>query len=269
MITIGIVGCGTIGSALARAVERLFSGRARVVCLFDAEKEKAAKLAGGFSLPPAVVSSLGELVEKSDLVIEAASAEAAPEVVSLCLVHEKPVMVMSVGGLLAFPELFSRAEEKKVPIYLPSGALAGLDGVKAAAVGKITQVVLTTRKPPQSLKGAPYLIEKKIDLDKIEKETILFEGTAQEAVRGFPKNINVSAALSLAGVGPEKTMVRIVTAPDCRTNSHEIRVEGEFGILLCRTDNLPAPENPKTSYLAILSAIATLKGILSPVKIGT
>ncbi|MBI4708486.1 MAG: DUF108 domain-containing protein, partial [Candidatus Omnitrophica bacterium] len=153
-------------------------------------------------------------------------------------------------------------------IYLPSGAICGLDGVKSASLGRIDKVTLTTRKPPRSLEGAPYLVSKGINLSQIKQETLLFEGTAEEAIRGFPQNVNVCATLSIAGIGPEKTRVKIITSPFYTSNIHEVEAEGAFGRLTVRTENVPSPQNPKTSYLAALSAIATLKQILEPVKIG-
>jgi aspartate dehydrogenase len=176
---------------------------------------------------------------------------------------------MSVGGILGKENLFRLARQKNCHLYLPSGALAGLDGVKSAAAGSIDSVTLTTRKPPAGLRGAPYLVREDIDLDSLTEEKVVFEGTAEEAVQGFPRNINVAAALSLAGIGAAKTRVRIVADPKISRNVHEVEVKGEFGRLVSRTENLPSPSNPKTSFLAILSAMATLKAIVSPVRIGT
>jgi aspartate dehydrogenase len=179
-------------------------------------------------------------------------------------------MIMSIGGLLANLALFSLAKKKKCRVILPSGAICGLDGIKAASIGGIKKVTLTTRKPPQGLKGAPYVVKNNIDLDSITDEKVIFEGTAEEAVRGFPKNVNVSAMLSIAGLGPQKTRVRIITAPQYTRNMHEIEVEGKFGRLVTRTENVPFPDNPRTSFLAALSAVATLKQILDDtIKIGT
>ena len=152
---------------------------------------------------------------------------------------------------------------------MPSGAICGLDGVKSAMMGRVDRVTLITRKPPHGFQGAPYILEHNIDLNSIHEETILFQGSAKEAIRGFPQNVNVAIALSFAGIGPEKTRVRIVCSPQYKANSHEIEVEGEFGKLIAKTENVPAPQNPKTSYLAVLSTIATLKGILDYPKIGT
>jgi len=145
----------------------------------------------------------------------------------------------------------------------------GLDGVKAARLGAITEVTLTTRKPPAGLKGAPYIEEKGIDLDAIKDEELIFEGAAGEAIKAFPKNVNVSATLSLAGIGAEKTKVRIICSPKYVRNSHEIELKGEAGTFFIRAENVPSPDNPKTSYLAVLSALATLKGIASAVRVGT
>lgn len=175
---------------------------------------------------------------------------------------------MSVGGLLEMEDAIAEAAIAGIALYCPSGAIAGLDAVAAASVGRIESVMLTSRKPPQGLKGAPYIIEKGIDLDAIEREQIIFEGNARDAIRGFPKNINVAVTLSLAGIGAEKTMVRIIADPAAARNCHQIEVEGEFGRLLTLTENLPFPFNPRTSYLAALSAISCLRKITSPLKLG-
>jgi aspartate dehydrogenase len=268
-LKIGIVGCGTIGSCLAKAIEQRFLEDAQLVAVCDIERNKAEGLKEQTASRPKVLS-LDELVNACDLIIEAASASVAAEVAEKALLRNKDVMIMSVGGILdRAKQLFELAKRKDARIYLPSGALAGLDAVKSAAMANISKATLTTRKPPKGLAGAPYLADNKIDLSRIKTETPVFEGLATEAVRGFPKNVNVCAALSLAGIGPEKTRVRILTSPEYKTNSHEIELEGDFGRLLARTENLPAPENPKTSFLASLSAIATLNNILNVVKIGT
>lgn len=176
---------------------------------------------------------------------------------------------MSVGGLLGKEGLLKSAREEGVSLYMPSGALCGIDGLKAASVGSIESVELTTRKPLRGLEGAPYLSEKNIDLNAIKEETVVFEGSAEEAVKGFPQNVNVSAVLSLAGIGARKTRVRIVTSSSYAKNVHEVEIKGEFGIIRTRTENVPSKTNPKTSAMAIFSAIATLEGIADSVRIGT
>jgi len=179
-------------------------------------------------------------------------------------------MVMSAGGIAGdYLSISSLARKTGSKVYLPSGAVCGIDGVKAAMLGGIKTAELTTRKPPAALKGAPFIDKHGIDLDAINSETTIFEGSAREAIEGFPANINVSCTLSMAGIGIDKTKIKIITSPDYKSNSHEIVVEGEFGKLTARTENVPSPANPKTSYLAALSAIATLRQIVEPLKIGT
>ena len=268
-LKIGIIGCGTIGSRLAQAIEKNFRDKAKLIAICDILPEKTNALEHSLRDDVAVLS-MDALIGRSDLVIETASVEAASEVATKALTLGKSVMIMSTGGLLGREEeLLSLAEKNSSCLYLPSGAILGLDGVKAASFGRIKKVTLTTRKPPQGLKGAPYLIKKKIDLNRIKEETVIFEGKVKEAIEGFPKNINVSATLALAGVGIDNTYVKVVTSPDYTLNIHELVVEGDFGKLSVRCENLPSPENPKTSLLAVLSGLATLKGILGCVKIGT
>ncbi len=266
-LKIGIIGCGAIGRELGRAIGHQIP-EADLVAIADIDEEKIKSLSGSLpSAPPAL--PLEELINQVDLVIECASPSVSAEIAEKTLIQGKDILVMSVGGLLGKESLFQLAREKNCRIYLPSGALAGLDGVKSAAAGRIDSVTLTTRKPPAGLKGAPYLLEKGIDLNSLREERVVFEGTAEEAVKGFPRNINVAATLSLAGIGAAKTRVRIIADPKIFRNVHEVEVEGEFGRLISRTENLPSPSNPKTSFLAILSAIAILKSLVSPVRIGT
>ena len=266
-LRIGIIGCGTIGSELSKAIGARIP-EASLVALADIDEGKARKLADSLPGNPPVLSP-EELISQVDLVVECASVSVSAEMAEKTLSRGKDILVMSVGGLLGRENLFLLARKKNCRIYLPSGALAGLDGVKSAAAGRVDSVTLTTRKPPTGLKGAPYLLEKGIDLNSLTEEKVVFEGTAEEAIEGFPKNINVAAALSLAGIGAAETRVRIVADPKISRNVHEIEVEGEFGKLISRTENLPSPSNPKTSFLAILSAIATLKAIVNPVRVGT
>jgi aspartate dehydrogenase len=181
-------------------------------------------------------------------------------------------MIMSVGALLGnnlFERLKTVAKKNDRKVYLPSGAVAGIDAIKAAALVGLDEVLLTTKKPPAGLKGAPYIEERGIDLENINEATLIYEGPAEEAVMFFPANVNVAAVLSLAGVGEKKTRVKIIADPAIHTNQHEIKVKGAFGQMTCLTKNLPCPDNPKTSYLAALSAIKTLEKISAEVLIGT
>ncbi len=154
-------------------------------------------------------------------------------------------------------------------MFLPSGAIVGLDGVKAAAAAGLDRVTITSTKPPRALEGAPFVVEHDLDLISIKEATQIYEGPAVEAVRLFPKNVNVAAALSLAGVGLQRTRVRVVVDPNASRNIHEIHAEGAFGRLVTRVENVPSPENPKTSWLAALSAFRKLREITETVSLGT
>jgi len=176
--------------------------------------------------------------------------------------------VLSCGGLLGRGEWMALAEANRCRIYVPSGAIAGLDGVKGASVGAVTSVTMETRKPPRGLAGAPWIVQQKIDLNAITKETLIFEGPATEACRAFPANVNVVAALSLAGVGPERTRIKIYAVPGLGRNQHRVTIEGEFGRLSVELENVPS-ENPKTGKLSYLSTIALLRQLGAPLVVGT
>jgi len=267
-IKVGIIGCGTIGEELARACCGALKEKIELIALHDTEKEKSEKLARALK-KNVTVDSQGELFKRSDLIVEAASSAISLAVVKKAIDSSKSVLIMSVGGLIASAGLLEEARKKGINVYLPSGAICGLDGLKAAGISKIESVTLTTRKPLRGLEGAPYLAKKNIDINAVTGEKVLFEGSAEEAVRGFPKNVNVASILSLAGIGAKRTRVRIITSPEYTKNSHEVEISGDFGKITTRTENVPSSGNPKTSALAILSAIATLEGIAGSVRMGT
>jgi aspartate dehydrogenase len=256
MLKMGIVGCGTIGAGIARAID---SGRIPAILagLHNRSRMRAEALASSLSSPPPVLD-LPQLVRASDLVVEAATGSSLGEIIPACLHERKDVFVISVGGLLGHEEWFREAEARGCNILITSGAIAGLDGVRGAAVGRVESVTLTTRKPPRGLAGAPYVIENKIDLEGLREETLIFRGTAREACRAFPSNVNVSAALSLAGVGPDQTQVRVIAVPGGAFNQHRIEIVGEFGRLVVEVENVPSATNPRTGLLSIYSSIAML-----------
>lgn len=269
MIKVGIIGCGTIGHELALACRKHFSEEVTLEALADLDAARARRLAGSLRPKPRVLSG-DDLIRRCDLVIEAASKQAAYETARKALSLGKEVMIMSAGGLLGRErEILELARTHRSCLYLPSGGVVGIDGLKAARIGRIYRVTLTTRKPPQGFEDAPYVLKHGINLRNLKQERLLFEGDALAAVRGFPKNINVSATLSLAGIGAKKTRVRIIACPHMLVNVHEVYVQGDAGTFYTRTENFPSEQNPKTSRLAILSAVATLERILKNIKIGT
>lgn len=271
---VGIVGCGSIGTVLAHAIDEGKAGDSRLVYLYDRAFDKCTKIVNALADKPRCAKDFQELLDcdEVDLIIEAASQEAVRQYALRALKAGKNLMVMSVGALVddkLIGEIRRLTKTARRKVYLPSGAIAGLDGIKAAAINRIDEVVLKTRKPPKGLKGASYIEKNKIDLAAIEKPKIIYEGPAKEACKLFPANVNVAATLSLAGIGPEKTRVQIIVDPTITENIHEIYVKGEFGRLTVRTENVVSPLNPKTSALAVLSAITTLKSITEDVRVGT
>ena len=269
-LKIGIVGCGAIGSSLAKEIVVGLRDTAGLAALYDIRPEKSRLLSWQLiKNSKFCVSDLDALIKKSDLVIEASCAKAAWEIARKSLTCGRKVMVMSVGGMVGhLGQLFALAAKHNAQVYFPSGAIAGIDGLKAANIAGVKRIVLTTRKHPDAFSGVEY-VAKKFKLAGLKEDKVLFNGTAAQAVKYFPQNINVAAVLGLAGIGMQKTKVRIIASPRVRKNIHEILIESKAAKIFTRTENILHPQNPKTSYLAVLSAIATLKQILQPVKIGT
>lgn len=268
MIQIGILGCGTIGSALAKAALKKFSQKACLRYVSDHHPDQINRLRKQLKANFASVS-MSELITHSDFIIEAASIKASEEIVPLVLAAGKEILVLSVGGILKIKNLNDLLKRSRGRVYIPSGAIAGIDGVLGAQNGGIKSVQITTCKPLKSLIHAPFFVKKGFQAEKIKKQTLIFKGNALSAIENFPENVNVAATLSLAGIGPKKTKVRIYTSPKYRYNAHKIEIRGGYGQIMTQVINLPSRENPKTSALAIGSAIATLEKIFSPIKIGT
>jgi aspartate dehydrogenase len=258
-LRIGILGCGAIGSSLAKIIRRDFRAKAEVSGLFDIDKNKSHRLAVLLRNKRLAVNSLTKLINRSDFIIEATHARSAYNLAKRALGAKRDVMIMRVGGIIdQYKKLSILAQNKGRKVYIPSGAICGLDGLKAARGAKIKKVTLTTTKPPEGfgIKG-------------LKKDKVLFQGSARDAVKCYPQNINVAAALSIAGIGPEKTKVRIVASPGVKRNIHSIEILSSAGKITATTQNLPHPDNPKTSFLAVLSAAATLRQVLEPIRVGT
>lgn len=257
MVRIGLIGCGAIGKEIAKTISRDLRGRAALAAVADVDIKKAQALLRSLKLKPAILSIDG-VIRKSDLVVEAASARVSAYIAERALSAKKDVLIISTGGLLGKKRLFALADKNRCHLYIPSGAICGIDGVRAASLGRIKEATLKTTKPPQAF-----------GLKAIKKAVVLYRGNAQRAVLNFPQNINIASTLSLAGIGAKKTKVEIAASPKQKTNMHEITVEGDFGAMRVRVENVPSKENIKTSRLAALSASAMLKDIFSYVHIGT
>jgi aspartate dehydrogenase len=265
-LSIGIAGCGAIGRALLEAAA---DGRlsAPVAGITSRTEATARGYLATMRRPPPYMD-LTSLVAAADLIVEAAGQPAVPEIARAAFAAGKDLLVISVGAMLDHPEIMEEARRLGRRLLLPSGAIAGLDGIKSACAGEVTRVSMTTRKPPGGLDGAPYLLERGISLAGLEGPCEVFSGTAREACKGFPQNVNVSAAVSLAGIGPDRTRIRILAVPGLTRNCHEIEVDGEFGFLRVQIENIPS-ENPRTGRLTMLSMIRAIGDAADPVRIGS
>jgi len=254
---VGLVGCGNIGADICIALQK-GTIPARIVALHDMDAHQAERMKRSFQLD-AHLGGLDEAAARSDFLVECASAAAVKPVVEAAIAADIDCLILSVGGLMAEPALVERAKAANIQVRIPSGALCGLDGIRSAMEAGLHSVTLTTRKPPKGLAGAPYLAENNIDIEGLKQPKTVFEGSAREAVKAFPANVNVAAALSMMGIGPEETRVRIIADPTATENSHEVFAEGAFGRLHTKTVNLPSPRNARSSYLASLSGVAELR----------
>jgi len=265
-LKVGVVGLGVIGRAVCRAVDAGLSGLALAAATARTRDRAETFLAGLRS--PVPFHDLDDVVAASDVVVEASTQQHLEAIAPATLGAGRDLVVLSCGGLLGRKDWVALAERHRCRILVPSGAIAGLDGVKGAAIGAVTSVSMETRKPPRGLAGAPWIVERRIDVDALTEETLIFEGPATEACRAFPANVNVLAALSLAGIGPEQTRTRIYAVPGLARNQHRIRIEGEFGTLRIEIENVPS-ENPRTGKLSYLSTIAMLRDLTTPLRVGT
>ncbi len=269
---IGLLGCGAIGTQIALAIN---SGKipAELTHIYDFDRVKSDALAAKLDKKPTIVENPHLLSSNNvDLVVEAASQDAVKNHALSIIQNRKDLMIMSVGALLdesVFEILFEACKEFKKKIYLPSGAIAGLDSIKSVK-DELESLTLVTTKNPKALAGAKFFETHDIDITQIKEKTTIFEGAAKEAVTQFPANINVAALLSLAGLGSTKTQVRIVADPNTDKNTHQIEAKGKFGKITILVENVPDPSNPKTSRLAILSAIECLRQVCTDdIRIGT
>ena len=271
---VALIGCGAIGTLLAHAIDEGKVKKVSLVWVYDIKPEKSEALVKKLRSKPKVASGASQIfADKSvDLIIEAASQSAVKQYSFPALQSGKDLMVMSVGAFSddkLFRKLKLEAERHGRRIYIPSGAVLGIDGVKASKLGKICEVVLTTRKPPAAFEYSEYLKAHRIRITGLRKPKVIFDGPARKAVAAFPASVNVAATLSLAGVGFDKTRVRIIADPKIKINIHEIRVRGESGEFLTEARNVPFPDVPRTSYQAALSAIRTLNNLSDTVRVGT
>jgi len=265
-LSVGIAGLGAIGTAVARRLAQDVPGlRLAAVSARDAARAATRLKALGIDAP---VVPLPALAERAEIVVEALPAQHFRAVAEPVIDAGRIFMPLSVGALLANSDLVDRAVAAGARIIVPTGALIGLDAVRAAAEGTIETVRMISRKPPAGLAGAPYLVEHGISLDRLNGPLKVFEGTAREGAKGFPANVNVAAALALAGIGPDRTRLEIWADPACERNTHTIEVEADSARFRMTIENVPS-ENPRTGRITALSVVACLRGLVAPLRVGT
>ena len=266
MLTVAIAGLGAIGLPLAWALDAGIDGL-RLIAVAARDQAKAAAALDGFAHRPALVG-LAALAQ-ADVVVEAAPAAIFEQIAVPALTAGRIFVPSSVGALLPRMHLVDLARAHGARIVVPTGALLGLDAVRACAEGNVASATIESRKHPRGWAGAPYLLAHGIDVAAITEPTVIFEGNALDAAAGFPANVNVAAALALAGIGPQRTTVRLWADPTVDRNIHTIKVEAAAARLTMTVENVPSETNPKTGKLTPLSVLACLRGLTSTLKVGS
>ncbi len=265
-LKIGLAGLGAVGLDVARRLETGIPGLVlAAVAVRDRAKAQRNLPQVGARIP---IVAAEALAESCDVVVECLPPQMFRKVASSVIERGKIFMPLSVGQLIENWDLVARAKETGARILVPTGALIGLDAVRAAAEGTIHSVTMITRKPPSGLEGAPYLVERGISLANLKEPVKVFDGTAREGARGFPANVNVAAALSLAGIGPDKTRLEIWADPALTRNTHRIEVDADTARFSMAIEGIPS-ENPRTGRIVPLSTIAALRGLVAELKVGT
>jgi len=267
-LKLAIAGLGAIGMQVARAVDQgKLTGMKLVAVSANNQAAAAARLAT-FAAPPSVMS-LAALAEHADVIVECAPAAVFAEVATAAIAKGRCFLPLSVGALLRNPELEQRAHQTGAKIIVPTGAIIGLDTVRAMAVGQIYEVTLTTRKPPNGLADAPHLIKNGIDISDLDAPLCVFRGTARAAAAGFPANVNVAAALALAGFGADKTQVEVWADPLIDRNIQSVSITSDSGEATMTMNNIPSDSNPRTGRIVAQSVIATLQRLTAPLVVGS
>jgi len=264
-LRVGIIGCGAIGSFLVKNIVN--DRRFKIAGLIDEKSERAHKLAESCKSHITVCPDIRSLLKKRPQVIVEVASPAAVEEYGSEILRVCDLILMSVAAFVVKPGLFESLGEIATRynrrIYIPSGAISGLDALRALSP-QLKEVELETTKHPRSIAQTPYLDEKGVKLDKLESRTVIFDGSAMEGAKYFPFNLNVAAALSYAGIGPEKTRVRFVADPLAKYTTHKITMKSSAGQITTEAMNRPSPENPRTSFLAELSVLSVLKQLVEP-----
>ena len=266
-MNVGIIGFGTIGRALALKLQDR-DVPLDLVAIASRDMMKAKAFAARLDRAPAVCS-IDELIGSADVIVDCAPTAAFEHIATGTLDAAKILVTVNGAALLQHPQMQDLARKTGGRIILATGALLGLDAVRAAALGTIHSVNMITRKPPKSLVTAEYVVKNRIDLTALEEPLKLFCGSAREGAAAFPANVNVAAALGLAGIGPDRTMLEIWADPALERNTHRIIVDADSARLELAIENVPTQENPGTGKITALSILAALRALVVPVHIGS
>lgn len=265
---VAIAGLGTIGLSVAKALDQGRIPGLVLSAVSASTPARATEAVSGFAHPPKAVEA-AFLSDHADIVIECAPARAFRMIAEPVIGAGKVLIVLSSGALLSHMDLVDRAEKTGARIIAPTGALLGLDAVRAMAEGDIHSARIETRKPPAGLAGAPYLVENGISLDGLAEPKLVFQGNARDAAAAFPANINVGAALSLAGAGPDRTEVMIWADPGVSRNTHTVTILSDSAEATMTITGMPSADNPKTSASVANSVLATLRRFTAPLVVGS
>tara|TARA_B100001123_G_scaffold448699_1_gene610961 strand:- start:742 stop:1563 length:822 start_codon:yes stop_codon:yes gene_type:complete len=266
-LNVGVAGFGTIGAVVSHRLDQGVFGL-RLVAIAARNIDKARLQVEQFSNPVPILDH-SMLADMADVIVDCTPASVSREIAEQVLQAGRILVPLSIGVLLEHPELIDLAVQRGGRIIVPTGALLGLDAVRAAAEGRIHAVRIVTRKPPRGLEGAPYLVEKGIDITDLKEPIQVFSGNARDGIIGFPGNVNVAVALSLAGVGADRTELEIWIDPRLERNVHTVVVEADSARFTMNIENIPSVENPSTGRITALSVIAALRGLVSPMRAGS
>ena len=266
-LRIAIGSLGAVGLDVARRIDAGIPGL-KLQAVSALHRRRAEDRLKEFHRPIPVLP-LPELAEMADVVVECAPSAVFRQVAESAIQLGRVLIPISVGALIDNWDLVEKATKTGARINIPTGALVGLDAVRAAAQGTVSRVTIITRKPPAGLAGSSYLINNNIHVDEITEPTKVFEGTARSGVAAFPANVNVAAALGLAGIGLDQTMLEIWADPCIDRNTHIIRVEADSARMELKIENVPSKENPRTGRIVALSIIAALRRLVDPLTVGS
>ncbi len=265
-LRVGLGGLGAVGMPIAKWLNKGVEGL-ELVAISANNVSKARKSVSSF-LPPPEIVELDELAGLADVIVECAPPEHFDKIAHSSLKLGRIFLPLSVTSLLGREDYFNLARKNGSRIIVPSGAMVGLDAVRAASYGSIKSVTMKTRKPPKSLKDAKFVKEKKINLNSLEKAKRLFKGSVREAAHLFPANVNITVALAFAGIGPDLTKYEIWADPKVDRNCHKIIVDSNSTYFEISISGIPTQRTPGTGKLTPLSVMSTLEGLVAPFKVG-